>query len=112
MLALSFENGPSPQTGSTLRFRLREILTGVARESINSKDVFTGLILWLLRLRDRNNYSARHTDVFPLFIQSKPLLIGLFVDNEGGEASFYDVLSCSLLYSFTRCHFAEKLYPI
>nr|XP_046233974.1 E3 ubiquitin-protein ligase TRIM21-like [Scatophagus argus] len=37
--------------------------------------------------------------------------VGVFVDYNGGQISFYDVQSATLIYSFTECIFTEELYP-
>ncbi|XP_034541088.1 E3 ubiquitin-protein ligase TRIM11-like [Notolabrus celidotus] len=47
-----------------------------------------------------------------LTLKSKPEKVGVFVDYEEGLASFYDVDTASLLYSFTGWSFKEKLFPI
>uniref|UniRef100_A0A674F221 B30.2/SPRY domain-containing protein n=1 Tax=Salmo trutta TaxID=8032 RepID=A0A674F221_SALTR len=57
---------------------------GVARESINRKGNIT---------------------------KKKPQKVGVFVDYEEGQVSFYDVEARSHIYSFTVCTFTEKVYP-
>ncbi|XP_061564825.1 E3 ubiquitin-protein ligase TRIM39-like [Cololabis saira] len=37
--------------------------------------------------------------------------IGVFVDYDGGQISFYDVGSAAPIYSFNECLFTEELYP-
>ncbi|XP_029383819.1 nuclear factor 7, brain-like [Echeneis naucrates] len=37
--------------------------------------------------------------------------VGVFVDYEGDEVSFYDVHNSAVIYSFTDCFFNEQLYP-
>ncbi|KAF0025625.1 hypothetical protein F2P81_022506 [Scophthalmus maximus] len=37
--------------------------------------------------------------------------VGVFVDYDEGQASFYDVQSAALIHSFTDCFFREELYP-
>lgn len=37
--------------------------------------------------------------------------VGVFVDYDEGEVSFYDVEKAQLIFSFTECSFFEKLYP-
>lgn len=37
--------------------------------------------------------------------------IGVFVDYDGGQISFYDVHTADLIYLFTECVFTEQLYP-
>uniref|UniRef100_A0A4W5NPS5 B30.2/SPRY domain-containing protein n=1 Tax=Hucho hucho TaxID=62062 RepID=A0A4W5NPS5_9TELE len=66
---------------------------GVASESINRKGPIT--------LSPKNGYWA----------VEKPQKVGVFVDYEEGQVSFYDVEARSHIYSFTGCTFTEKLYP-
>uniref|UniRef100_A0A674E3N5 B30.2/SPRY domain-containing protein n=1 Tax=Salmo trutta TaxID=8032 RepID=A0A674E3N5_SALTR len=80
---------------------------GVARESINRKEKITLTHengYWTVRLRNGNEYIANS-------IPTKPQKVGVFVDCEEGQVSFYDVEARSHIYSFTDCTFAEKLYP-
>lgn len=37
--------------------------------------------------------------------------VGVFVDYDEGEVSFYDVVQATPIYSYTRCFFTEELYP-
>ncbi|XP_047464835.1 E3 ubiquitin-protein ligase TRIM21-like [Mugil cephalus] len=37
--------------------------------------------------------------------------VGVFVDYDGGQISFYDVQTATLIWSFTECVFTEELYP-
>uniref|UniRef100_A0A3P8W1A2 E3 ubiquitin-protein ligase TRIM21-like n=1 Tax=Cynoglossus semilaevis TaxID=244447 RepID=A0A3P8W1A2_CYNSE len=37
--------------------------------------------------------------------------VGVFVDYDEGEVSFYDVEKAQLIFSFTECSFFEELYP-
>ncbi|KAM9334646.1 E3 ubiquitin-protein ligase TRIM39-like [Symphorus nematophorus] len=43
----------------------------------------------------------------PLNLRQRPQTVGVFVDYEKGEVSFYDVDARSLLYSYTGCTFTE-----
>ncbi|XP_055041166.2 butyrophilin subfamily 1 member A1 [Misgurnus anguillicaudatus] len=87
---------------------------GIARESINRK----GKVklspqngYWTVRLRNGNKYSACAGPTVPLSLRVKPQEVGVFVDYEEGLVSFYDVESCSHIYSYTGQSFTEKLYP-
>uniref|UniRef100_A0A8C6T8U7 Uncharacterized protein n=1 Tax=Neogobius melanostomus TaxID=47308 RepID=A0A8C6T8U7_9GOBI len=87
---------------------------GVARESVNRK----GQIylspkngLWIIVLRNRDEYKAADDPSVPLSPQRPPQKVGVFVDYGAGLVSFYDVDSADLLYSFTNCSFREKLFP-
>lgn len=47
----------------------------------------------------------------PLVLPSQPSKVGIFLDYEGGQISFYDVKSRLHIYSFIDS-FSENLYPI
>uniref|UniRef100_A0A8C9R7F5 B30.2/SPRY domain-containing protein n=1 Tax=Scleropages formosus TaxID=113540 RepID=A0A8C9R7F5_SCLFO len=84
---------------------------GVARESINRKEYFAlnpNNGLWALRLIG-NKYEAC-TDP-PVSLNLSPRKVGVFVDYEEGQVSFYSVEDKSHIYTFTGYKFTEKLYP-
>ncbi|XP_070997897.1 E3 ubiquitin-protein ligase TRIM39-like [Oncorhynchus clarkii lewisi] len=86
---------------------------GVARESINRKGKITlspknGY--WTVWLR-KGEYMALSSPSNLLSLREKPQKVGVFVDYEEGQVSFYDVEARSHIYSFTGCTFTEKLYP-
>ncbi|XP_055768855.1 zinc-binding protein A33-like [Salvelinus fontinalis] len=87
---------------------------GVARESINRK----GTVAlspdngrWAVILRDGSKYTACAATRVHLCMREKPQKVGVFVDYEEGQVSFYDVEARSHIYSFTGYIFTEKLYP-
>ncbi|XP_070997896.1 E3 ubiquitin-protein ligase TRIM39-like [Oncorhynchus clarkii lewisi] len=87
---------------------------GVARESINRKGKITlspknGY--WTVWLRNGEQYKALSSPSVLLQLREKPQKVGVFVDYEEGQVSFYDVEARSHIYSFTGCTFTEKLYP-
>ncbi|XP_045064807.1 E3 ubiquitin-protein ligase TRIM21-like [Coregonus clupeaformis] len=87
---------------------------GVARESINRKGHITlspknGY--WTVWLRNENEYMALTDPRVPLSLREKPQNVGVFVDYEEGQVSFYDVEDSSHIYSYTGCTFTDKLYP-
>ncbi|XP_029597739.1 E3 ubiquitin-protein ligase TRIM39-like [Salmo trutta] len=87
---------------------------GVARESINRKGDITlsptnGY--WTVWLRNGEQYNALSSTMVLLHLREKPQKVGVFVDYEEGQVSFYDVEARSHIYSFTGCTFTEKLYP-
>uniref|UniRef100_A0A8C2JWJ6 E3 ubiquitin-protein ligase TRIM39-like n=1 Tax=Cyprinus carpio TaxID=7962 RepID=A0A8C2JWJ6_CYPCA len=88
---------------------------GVARESINRKGEITvspSNGQWTVWLRNGNEYEALSSPPVSLSLRVKPQRVGVFVDYEEGLVSFYDVESCSHIYSFTAQSFTEKLYPL
>ncbi|CAJ1061170.1 E3 ubiquitin-protein ligase TRIM21-like [Xyrichtys novacula] len=87
---------------------------GVSRESINRKGKISlspqnGF--WAIWLRNENEYEACASPPVSLSLKSHPEKVGVFVDYEEGLVSFYDVDAAALIYSFTDCSFAEKLFP-
>ncbi|XP_071186696.1 E3 ubiquitin-protein ligase TRIM39-like [Salvelinus alpinus] len=91
-----------------------EWAVGVARESIIRKGptaVSPDGGLWALYMTGENKYEIKDTPPIPLFLSQKPQKVGVFVDYEEGQISFYDVENTSHIYSFTGYTFTEKLYP-
>ncbi|XP_010741457.3 E3 ubiquitin-protein ligase TRIM38 [Larimichthys crocea] len=88
---------------------------GVVRESVNRKmdaplSVENGY--WTIGL-DEGIYSAHRStgQSDKITMKEKLEMVGIFVDYNKGVVSFYDVISKSHIYSFSGCHFTEKLYP-
>ncbi|XP_020332356.2 butyrophilin subfamily 1 member A1 [Oncorhynchus kisutch] len=86
---------------------------GVARESINRKKYIylkpeNGC--WTVWLR-YEEYKAFTDPSVVLSLREKPQKVGVFVDYEKGQVSFYNVETRSHIYSFTGYTFTEKLYP-
>ncbi|XP_020365089.2 E3 ubiquitin-protein ligase TRIM39-like [Oncorhynchus kisutch] len=87
---------------------------GVARESINRNGNITLSAkngYWTVWLRNGDQYKALSSPSVLLQLREKPQKVGVFVDYEEGQVSFYDVEARSHIYSFTCCTFTEKLYP-
>ncbi|XP_032365681.1 E3 ubiquitin-protein ligase TRIM39 [Etheostoma spectabile] len=86
---------------------------GVARESINRKDITLSPEngYWTILLKKRNQYEANDDTSVCLSLKPRPQKVGVFVDYEEGLVSFYDVDTAALIYSFTGCSFTEKLFP-
>ncbi|XP_051247946.1 zinc finger protein RFP-like isoform X9 [Dicentrarchus labrax] len=88
-------------------------IVGVVRESINRKEKLPLSVkngAWVIGLDD-GIYGAFESKSVKLTLKKKLQKVGIFVAYEGGVVSFYDVNSKSHIYSFTGCHFTEKLYP-
>ncbi|XP_063791264.1 nuclear factor 7, ovary-like [Pseudophryne corroboree] len=86
---------------------------GMASESSNRK----GKIklnpkngYWAIWLRNGNAYKALESPSKTLVLNSKPKKIGVYVDYEGGQISFYNADNMSAIYTFNAT-FTEKLYP-
>ncbi|XP_072329373.1 zinc-binding protein A33-like [Scyliorhinus torazame] len=87
-------------------------IVGVCRESVNRK----GKIIpspengfWVIA-RSPDCKSLKIPDVISQR-KVKPRKLGIYLDYEGGQVSFYDAEDMSHLYTFTDT-FTEKLYPI
>ncbi|XP_072329376.1 zinc-binding protein A33-like [Scyliorhinus torazame] len=87
-------------------------VVGVCRESVNRKANITRSPengFWVIaRLPDCK--SLKIPDVISQR-KVKPRKLGIYLDYEGGQVSFYDAEDMSHLYTFTDT-FTEKLYPI
>ncbi|XP_069044298.1 E3 ubiquitin-protein ligase TRIM69-like, partial [Lepisosteus oculatus] len=85
---------------------------GVVRESIKRKGQITlcpEAGIWTVWLRG-GTYTANSTVPVDLRLAQKPRKVGVYVDYEGGQVSFYNVEEESHIYTFT-CNFREKIYP-
>ncbi|XP_052350898.1 E3 ubiquitin-protein ligase TRIM21-like [Oncorhynchus keta] len=88
---------------------------GMARESINRKGVNLLSLAngyWALGLENGDEYEVCTGFYVPLTLREKPQKVGVFVDYEEGEVSFYNVEARSHIYSFTGCTFTERLHPL
>ncbi|KAM6426725.1 E3 ubiquitin-protein ligase TRIM69 [Liasis olivaceus] len=86
---------------------------GVVRESINRKGNYPLSPKeghWLIKLRNKNELKA--VDVHPkcLTLTSNLCRVGIYLDYEGGQVSFYEADAMSHIYTFIDT-FTEKIYP-
>ncbi|GCC45636.1 hypothetical protein chiPu_0029825, partial [Chiloscyllium punctatum] len=87
-----------------------EWVLGVAPQAvIGPKGHLAEVRVWALR-RSGEEYSALTSPHTPLHLSVKPQRIGLFLDYQAGQLSFYNADDMSHLYTFTDT-FSEELYP-
>ncbi|NWS77638.1 TRI39 ligase, partial [Crotophaga sulcirostris] len=87
---------------------------GLCRESASRKgNVFFSPNngYWVLRLKNGGNYEALTSPVSPLTLSVRPRRVGIFLDYEAGEISFYNVTDRSHVYTFTD-KFSGNLRPL
>ncbi|XP_067412251.1 E3 ubiquitin-protein ligase TRIM39-like, partial [Emydura macquarii macquarii] len=85
---------------------------GVCRESVSRKGTVTytpGNGYWAVWLRD-GEYKALTSLSTPLSLSVRPSRVGIFLDYEAGEVSFYNVTDRSQLFTFSDT-FSGTLHP-
>lgn len=87
---------------------------GVGLESVNRKG---GNMLnpergyWSLGMRKDKSYWALSSTPTSVPLVERPQKVGVYVDLEWGQVSFYNVDSATHIYSFTGYSFNERLFP-
>ncbi|XP_029553429.1 butyrophilin subfamily 2 member A1 isoform X2 [Salmo trutta] len=86
---------------------------GVVRKSINMNESLRPIPnkgYWTVELKD-GKYTAHADSPVNLLLREKPQKVGVFVDYEKCQVSFYNVEDRCHIYSFTGCTFTKQLYP-
>ncbi|KAI7814332.1 E3 ubiquitin-protein ligase TRIM7-like [Triplophysa rosa] len=86
---------------------------GVARASVNRKGRISVSTLhgyWALAMKKGQEYRVSSSPPVLLSIEPKLRKVGVYVDYEEGQVSFYDVQARSHIYTFMDS-FKEKLFP-
>ncbi|XP_042543754.1 E3 ubiquitin-protein ligase TRIM69 [Dipodomys spectabilis] len=86
---------------------------GVAKESIVRKGscpLTPEQGFWLLRLRNRTDLKALDLPACILKLTKKLDKVGIYLDYEEGQVSFYNAKNMAHIYTFSSI-FVEKLYP-
>ncbi|XP_048835725.1 nuclear factor 7, brain-like isoform X2 [Brienomyrus brachyistius] len=86
---------------------------GVVRETVNRKGIISANPedgYWTMCLRHSNMYSCCGTCCFSLPPNRRPRKLGVYLDYEEGQISFYNVDVQSHMYTH-RHTFTERLYP-
>ncbi|XP_015206170.1 zinc-binding protein A33-like isoform X2 [Lepisosteus oculatus] len=86
---------------------------GIAKESVIRKgNISLGPLsgYWAIMLRDGTDYCTCTSQTLSPQVVKWPRKIGIFLDYEKGEVSFYNAVDGSCIFSF-RDSFTERLYP-
>ncbi|XP_035115429.1 E3 ubiquitin-protein ligase TRIM69 isoform X2 [Callithrix jacchus] len=86
---------------------------GVVRESIIRKGccpLTPEQGFWLLRLRNQTDLKALDLPSCSLTLTNNLDKVGIYLDYEGGQVSFYNAKTMTHIYTFSNT-FMEKLYP-
>ncbi|XP_034649109.1 E3 ubiquitin-protein ligase TRIM39-like isoform X2 [Trachemys scripta elegans] len=86
---------------------------GVCEERVSRQGIFTpspATGFWTVWLRNGDEYAALTSPLTELTLKVKPWQIGILLDYEAGEVSFYNVTGSSHIYTFSDT-FSEPLRP-
>ncbi|XP_077185400.1 E3 ubiquitin-protein ligase TRIM58-like isoform X2 [Paroedura picta] len=77
---------------------------GVCRESVSRQGIFTPSPktgFWSVWLRNGDEYAALTSPLTELLLRVRPNIIGIFLDYDAGEVSFYDADHGSCIFTFS-----------
>ncbi|KAJ8007621.1 hypothetical protein DPEC_G00096080 [Dallia pectoralis] len=87
---------------------------GVAKEKVNRKGriaVSASQGYWALAMKKGQGYRVSTTPPLTLTLDPKPRRVGVYVDCEEGQVSFYDVKEKHHIHTFMEDKFKDKLFP-
>ncbi|XP_036594172.1 pyrin [Trichosurus vulpecula] len=91
-------------------------ILGVCKNSVNRKGstAFSpGNGYWLVMMTKKNEYSASTIPPTPLYLGEPPRCVGIFLDYEAGDISFYNVTAKTHIYTFPfSSSSSEPLRPV
>ncbi|XP_037614124.1 E3 ubiquitin-protein ligase TRIM41-like [Sebastes umbrosus] len=67
--------------------------------------------LWTVGHRD-GQYLVYTQNPIPLKLSPLPQRVGVFVDYEESQVSFFDVGAEAHIFTFTKCNFTDRVYPV
>lgn len=88
---------------------------GVATMSVNRKEfifITPDKGFFTIGLTGGNEYSANTKPAVPLIISDPLQIVGVFLDNDVGHVSFFNVEAKTHLFTFRVGKFTEKILPI
>ncbi|XP_071403219.1 uncharacterized protein [Centroberyx affinis] len=88
---------------------------GVAADTVKRQEHITPSPekgLWTVGHKDGRQYVVFAQKAFPVTLSPRPQRVGVFVDYEEGQVSFFNVEAKTHIFTFTKCNFARKIYPI
>ncbi|KAM7377099.1 hypothetical protein PAMA_013736 [Pampus argenteus] len=88
---------------------------GVAYGTMRRKEQITPCPesgFWALSHKDGGQYFVLTRDPFPLTLSPPPQRVGVFVDYEEKQVSFFHVEAKTHIFTYTECNFTDRVYPI
>uniref|UniRef100_A0A8D2J236 E3 ubiquitin-protein ligase TRIM58 n=1 Tax=Varanus komodoensis TaxID=61221 RepID=A0A8D2J236_VARKO len=86
---------------------------GVCQETVSRQGIFTpspAMGFWTVWLRNGDEYAALTSPLTELVLKEKPGVVGIFLDYDSGEVSFYNADNGSQIFTFANS-FSGVLRP-